>query len=300
MAVQTITLPDGSTRKLGRQIPLRTARRGAYFFVQRQDGTIGASLALDAYFDPNRAAPLLPDSVDWFAKAMASIGQVLRNDVKGCCVISSAGHEVGLWTGNESGAPVLISDAEIDAAYAIWNPGRQDNGCDISTVLNYTRDHGLMLGGQLHKIDSYVAVDNANWDLCRAALASGGTLKLGIDLPGAWEQAPDNGAWDVTNSRVVGGHDVPAGAYSIIVVAGVIVGIKIATWGGLRTITKAAFTSKQYITECYMPLSPDWYAKNNTAPNGLDGATLKADQIAIGNGQIPSVGPPEVPLDWLI
>jgi len=280
---------------LGRKIPLRTRTVGGWNFVQRDDGTIGASLALDAYFDA-ATAPALPDSVDWFTKAMDSIRRMYRNDVKGCCVISSAAHELGIWTGNESGTSAQASDAEIDAAYAIWNPGRQDNGCSISTVLDYTRDHGLKLGGQLHKIDSYVSVDNTNWDLVCAALAIGGTVKLGIDLPGAWEQANDGGLWDVTNSRVVGGHDVPGGAYARVGT----VGVRIATWGGLRTITKAAFVSRQYITECYLPLSPDWFAKANVAPNGLDIATLKADLAAIASGQIPSVGPPAVPVDWLI
>src|ERR1019366_8102246 len=121
-----------ASHMLGRKIPLKTARVGSWFLVQRQDGTIQATLMLDAYYN-SQAAPLLPDSVDWFAKSMAAIARIYLNDTKGACVIASAFHELGLWTGNETGVPVEATDAEVAATYAIWNPGRQDNGCDIST-----------------------------------------------------------------------------------------------------------------------------------------------------------------------
>jgi len=120
-----------------------------------------------------------------------------------------------------------------------------------------------------------------------------GTVKLGIDLPGAWENTSNNGTWDVTNSRTVGGHDVPGIGQNPQ-------GVPISTWGGIRTITWPAFTSRNYIQECYAPLSPDWYSNGNVAPNGIDAVTLKADLTAIASGQIPSVGPPAVPLDWFI
>ncbi len=279
---------------LGRQTPLRTRAVGGYFFVQRQDGTINATLDLAFYFDQAAPAPVLPSSTNWIAKAIAAIKQMYGNDAKGDCVIASLGHILGVLTGNESGNPLIATLSEILAIYAIWNPGRQDNGCDISTVNNYWRDHGVTIGGGLHKIDAYVSVDNTNWDLVRAAIALFGNVKLGIDLPGSWEQTNDGDAWDVTNSRVVGGHDVPALDFTTANEA------VIATWAGTRRITKAAFTSKQYITEAYSILSGEWYANAGVAPNGIDVATLKADLTAIGSGQIPSVGPPQVPLDWLI
>lgn len=272
---------------LGRLIPLRTARRGGYFFVQRQDGTIQASLDIGAY---QAAAPVLPEKVEWTPKAMDSIKRVYLNNQYGCCVISSLWHIVGLWTGNDLGAALTGPDSEVLATYRIWNP-RGDNGCDISVVNNYWRDHGVTINGKIHKIDGYVSVDTTKPDLVKAALAIFGNIKLGIDLPGEWEN--NNTTWDVTNSRVVGGHDVPAFDFSPA-------GVVISTWGGLRTITWAAFTSTRWLSEAYACLGSDWYNEDMTAPNGIDVATLKADLQAVANGQIPSVGPPEVPLDWLI
>ncbi len=278
---------------LGRKIPLKTARKGGYFFVMDQDGLITATLDLGAY--ATSAAPVLPTRTNWAAKAMDSIKRWYLNNQLGCCVISSLGHIIGVWTGNDLGTAVQATDAEINSLYRIWNP-RGDNGCDIATVNRYWRDHGALIGGKLHKIDAFVSVDNTNWDLVRAAIALFGNIKLGIDLPGAWEQSND--VWDVTSSGIIGGHDVPA--IDFVAEGGSEDGGIISTWGGLRRITKAAFTSKRYITEAYSAISVDWTNDDNVAPNGIDVATLKADLDAIANGQIPSVGPPEVPLDWLI
>jgi hypothetical protein len=280
---------------LGRLIPLKTARKGGYFFTMSQSGVITATLDLGSYF----TAPDLPVSTDWLSKAMPAIKRMYCNDSKGCCVISSLFHIVGLLTGNELGTPVQGADSEVLAAYGIWNPGRQDNGCDISAVNAYWRDHGITVNGEVHKIDAFVSVDNTNKNLVKAAIDLFGNVKLGIDLPGAWEQVPDGGKWDVTNSRVVGGHDVPGLDFSDIGPSVAADGVAIATWGGTRTITWPAFTSRQYITEAYTVLAGDWYSKG-AAPNGIDVATLKADLDLIAKGQIPSVGPPSVPIDWLI
>lgn len=279
---------------LGRQIPLKTARKGGYFFTMNQSGVITATLDMGSYFDPAAAADL-PKTTNWLDKARDSIARMYLNNQLGDCVIASLAHISGVWTANALGTPVLPTDAEINAIYRIWNP-RGDNGCDISTVNNYWRDHGVTLAGQTHKIDSYISIDNTNFDLCRAAIADFMNVKLGIDLPSAWDGSSP--IWDVTNTRVVGGHDVPGLDY--IANGDSNDGITIATWGGTRRITKAAWVSKQYITESYVCLSKDMLNASGVSPNGFDLTKLMADLASIKNGQIPSVGPPEVPLEWLI
>jgi hypothetical protein len=292
MPIATVTLPDGRGVKLGRKIPIRQKYNGGYFFVQRQNGSIAVIPALDAYYDASSAAPP-PASVDWTTKAALAIARMYLNDTYGDCVIASAYHQEGLWSGNESGTPVLGTDAEVLSSYhTICGPG--DNGCDISTVLDYTRDKGLLFGGVTKKIDAYVSVDHTNKLLVQAAIDLFGTLKLGIDLPSAWANSPEGGLWDVTSSGIVGGHDVPCAAYDAI-------GVTILTWAGTRKITWAAFMSTKWLTECYAPLAPDWYNNANLAPNGIDAATLKANLAAIANGTVPPFGPPPaVPMDWLI
>jgi hypothetical protein len=231
-----------------------------------------------------------PPPVDWTAKAMASISRMYLNDNYGCCVISSAYHQVGVWTGNDSdsGGICVGTDQEVLSTYRIWNPGRQDNGCDIPTVLDYGVQHGFSLAGKIHKLDGYVAIDWTNKLEVQTAITAFGTVKLGINLPSAWEGGGDGSIWDVTNSGIVGGHDVPAFGFNEQ-------GVKIATWAGTRIITWAAFLQKRWLEEAFVPLSPDWYNSDQLAPNGINAATLKADLIAFGQGQIPDITPTPPP-----
>lgn len=285
--------------ELGRQIPRRMKSDGHYKYVQRLDGSIAIIPELEPFFDASQAnnAAALPDKTDWTAKAMASIRRMYANDRLGDCVIASLYHKIGVWTANDGSEgdkpPVVVPDSEVVNTYHNFcGPG--DNGCDISAVLQKTRDIGVPVNGATHKIDSFVSVNNTNKDLVRAAIALFACLKLGIDLPAAWEQGGDGSVWDLTNSHVVGGHDVPAIDYTPD-------GVIISTWAGTRRITWPAFLSRNYISECYAVLSPDWYGKDGIAGSGFDLATLKANLTALGNGQIPPFGPPpQVPLDWLI
>jgi hypothetical protein len=260
--MQTVTLSNGRTVKLGRIRP--KARPNALRLATYLTGTTN-----------------LPDTVDYTAKAQDAIGHMYLNDQYGDCVIAGKGHAVGVWTGNESGTSVIATDDEIYSAYqTICGPG--DNGCDISAVLDYMKATGITLGGQKHVIDGYVAVDWTNQDEVKTALFLFGALTIGVNLPAAWEQSND--IWDVTNSRIIGGHDVTCVGYNST-------GVVISTWGSLRTITWAAFTSKHWVDECYAMLSPDWYSKDNIAPSGLDVTTLKTDLEKLGNGTIPPIDP---------
>jgi hypothetical protein len=143
----------------------------------------------------------------------------------------------------------------------------------------------IPLGGVLHRIDGYVAVDWTRWDEMLVALYLFGSIKLGINLPEAWTQ---NDVWDVTGSRIVGGHDVPC-------VKAEVDGITIASWARLYKITKAAFTSRRWLSEAYSVLSPDWYAAAQRAPNLIDAAALRADLAKLGGGTIPDIDPGPAP-----
>src|SRR5262249_14581023 len=90
--------------------------------------------------------------------------------------------------------------------------------------------------------------------------------------------------WGITNSGIVGGHDVCAVGYDDK-------GVQICTWGGLVTITWDAFLSPRWIEECYAELSPDWYGSDKLAPNGRDAATLKVDLEKRSRGVMPDPGP---------
>ncbi len=265
---------DGQTRHLGRIRPKSRPQ----------------VLAFAHYFDASLLTTPPPAVVDYSAKAMASLSRMYRNDVEGDCVIAGKLHQLGLWSGNDadSGGIVLATDAEAHAQYVgICGPG--DRGCSITAVLNYQKANGLVAGGKAYKIDGYVSVDWRNKLEVQVALYLFGSLSFGVNLPQAWADSPEGGLWDVTNTQIVGGHDVSAVGYNAT-------GVVIATWGGLRTITWAAMASSRWLEECYAVLAPLWYGSDKVAPCGVNAAKLAADLQLLGGGTIPPIDPEPIPV----
>ncbi len=288
MDLPVLRLPSGQHVKLGRIRPSHVVQTDKYVLREYPDGSHKLTLRFGHYYDAaaDKVQPVL--ATDWRTKAMPSLKHMYLNDQLGCCVIASAYHQVGLWTGNDSPNVAVGSDQEVLATYRIWNPGTQDNGCVITQVLDYQKSHGISLNGVIHKIDDYVSVDWTNKLLVQVAIEEFGTVKLGLNLPQAWLDAPDGGVWDVTNSQIVGGHDVPAVDYTPD-------GVIIATWAGTRTITWRAMASRTWVEEADVPLSPDWYGSDSLAPNGIATVRLQADLAKLGGGVIPDPGPTPVP-----
>ncbi len=286
--VPMCTLASGQKVRLGRIRPSAIVQTDKYMLREYPDGSHKMTLKFGHYYDAaaDKVQPVL--ATDWRTKAMPSLRHMYLNDTYGDCVIASAYHQVGLWTGNDTPNAVVGTDAEVLATYRIWNPGSQDNGCVITQVLDYQKSHGIVLGGVIHKIDDYVSVDWTNKLLMQVAIEEFGTVKLGINLPQAWEQAPDGGTWDVTNTPIIGGHDVSAIDYDNN-------GVWISTWGGTRQISWRAMASRTWVEEADLPLSPDWYGSDSLAPNGVNVVQLKADLAKLGGGVIPDPGPTPVP-----
>jgi hypothetical protein len=267
----TVMIHDGRTMKLGRIRP--RARPNA--------------LRLGAYFDITQAVTPRVE-VDYYTKAMPAIKQVLGNDQQGDCTVASIMHRIGVMTAYGIGTPAIGTDEEALSQYhAIGGPG--DNGLVITDVLDWAKSHGFTVGGQVHKIDGYVSLNWTNKVLTQVAIDVLGGATLGVALPQAWASSPD--VWDVTNSGIVGGHDIPIVGYDAD-------GVVIATWGGLRTITWAAFLSDRYVDEAYVCLGEDWFAKANQSPNGIDVQTLRDDMDKISGGTIPPLDPVNPPWNW--
>lgn len=238
------------------------------------------ALALSEYLEVEKAAIALPTSVDYTAKALSSLARMYLNDQYGDCVIAGKYHAVGVWSGNDAGTPVVGTDQEVLSAYhTICGPG--DNGCVITDVLDWMRTRGLSFAGKAHKIDGYVQCDWRNADLVKAAVYLFGCLTIGVNLPEAWTSAA---VWDVTGSRIVGGHDVTCVGYTSQ-------GVQISSWGRVYTITWPAFTSTRWLEECYALLGPDWYNDDRLAPCGVDVTALLADLQKVGGGQVPPIEP---------
>lgn len=243
-------------------------------------------LHFSSYFDAADLGIALPDAVDYATKAKASIQRMYLNDQYGDCVIAGKYHAVGVWSGNDGPASVLGTDQEVYSAYQrICGPG--DNGCVITEVLDYQQKIGLAFGGVLHKIDGYVDLDWTNQTQVKVALYLFGSLTIGINLPSAWTSAA---IWDVTNTGIVGGHDVTCVGYNAQ-------GVQISSWGRIYTITWAAFLSRKWLEESYAMLAPDWYGSDKLAPCGVNSDSLRSDLALIGGGTTPPIDPtPPVPV----
>ncbi len=285
---QIATLGDGQKVKLGRIRPAHVVTTDKYVLREYPDGSHKLTLRLGHYYDASqdKVQPVL--TTNWREKAMSSLKRMYLNDQDGDCVIAARYHAVGVWTGNDTPTCAVGTDAEVLATYRIWNPGNQDNGCVITQVLDYTKTHGISVGGVIHKIDDYVSVDWTNKLLVQIAIEEFGALSLGINLPQGWLNAPEGGTWDFTNTPIVGGHNVEAVDYDQN-------GAWVSTWGGLRLITWRAMASRTWVEEADLPLSPDWYGSDSLAPNGIAVAQLRADLAKLGGGVIPDPGPGPVP-----
>lgn len=259
----------------------------------------GQSLRLEDFVDKIGAVPV-PEKMDWYTKAAPSIARIYRNNVKGCCVISGSMHDFGVWSANDpdsaNGQVVLATDAEVDQQYAaICGPG--DNGCNIQSVLDHMVRVGLTAGGVAYKLRGYCSFDWRSKELTKVAIAIGGALKIGFNLPGAWM---NSSVWDTSNANgIVGGHDVaPVGYGAPAAIATTADGVVVASWGRLYLITWAAWVSTRYLDEAYF-MVPEflWTGVDGMAPSGINLEGMLAAMAAIKGGQVPQLPDPNPPPD---
>lgn len=252
---------------LPEQVRLGRKRRQAYPVAPRLGAYLGAAAGPPAFTNRRTSA----------ARALA---RMYRNDALGCCVVAGKAHALGLWAAAESAADVEATDDEIVSQYeGICGPG--DQGCVITEVLDVMRARGFVAGGKSYVIDGYVSCDWRNKLEAQVAVYLFGALTIGVNLPQAWTQ---QAVWDVTNSRIVGGHDVTVIDYDAQ-------GVYVASWGRVYLLTWRAFQATAWVEECYALLAPLWYASARVAPCGIDADTLRADLAKLGGGVIPDVGP---------
>ena len=229
------------------------------------------------------ALPIPPDEVSYIVKVPE--WPMLLNDTLGDCVIAAMGHMVQQWTYFASGgtAMQIMTDAEALAAYeaiAGYSPSdpTTDQGTDMLSALNYWRKQGIMVGGKLHKIGGYVAVDTTNALQIQQAIWIFGNLFTGLALPAT---ADGEDAWTVAEGGIYGvsgepgswgGHCVPVDARSPITATCV-------TWGTRLKMSHNFFFD--YCDEAYAVLSPDWIGASGLAPSSFNMAELEADLKAV-------------------
>ncbi len=252
--------------------------------------TLRTPLFLGDFVDLRAADP--PPVKDWYTKAAPSLARMYLNDQYGDCVVAGKAHAFGVWSANDedSGGTVVGTDQEILSQYRKWcGHLGNDSGCIIDEVLTRVLNEGMVLGGKTYRIDGFAKVDNTNRKLVQVALLLTGAATIGIDLPSAWT---NSAVWDVTSSKIVGGHDVTPCGYDET-------GVYVSSWGRIYRMTWPAFLSTRWVGELWVMLSPTWYGPDKRSPAGLDVEGLKRAMDLFRSGGVPdwepTVPPPGPP-----
>jgi hypothetical protein len=239
-----------------------------------------AKLQFKFYCPDVSQLPPSPPSIDYAAKAADALSLVYLNDQLGDCVIAGGYHLVGVWTGNAGAPEFLATDAQIIAdygaigGYVVGNPAT-DSGCDEQVALEYWRTHGFADGS---KLAGWLGLDANNEVEIKAAINIFEDCLLGIELPDEWITpfpSISGFVWGVA------GAPNPNNGHCVVVVGYNTLGVQIATWGMIGTITwaaLAAYCSPSSGGEIYVLLDPDEIADGASDPaSGFDLAQLQAD-----------------------
>jgi hypothetical protein len=200
--------------------------------------------------------------------ARVSDWPMMDNDKIGDCAIATVGHLIQLYTSYTKKTPIVMNDEEIIHMYSAvsgYNPNNpaSDQGCVISSVLNYWINNGVQIGGYSDKI----------------SLLWFGGVYIGINMPLAWQSAdswtlPSNthgnnapGSW--------GGHAVPIVAYDHT-------GVTVITWGEKMVMTWDALAV--YCDEAWAVISADFINQQGLTPANFDWTYLLAAMSHIRAG----------------
>jgi len=217
------------------------------------------------------AEEVTPSSVDYLSQVES--WPMYLNDRIGDCTCAGAAHIIEAESTYGQGRTALVSDQDVLTAYQAvsgYDPetGRNDNGAVMQNVLSYWRKSGI--GG--HRILAFAEVDHDNLEQLHAALATFGSIYLGIHCPeSAMTQFNEGKPWDVVlGSRIEGGHAINAGWYDAEAA-----NWKIVTWGAVQEMTQAFWDA--YVEEAWVVIAPEWLNETGRSPGGLDLQALGAD-----------------------
>ncbi len=204
------------------------------------------------------------------------------NNQFGNCVIACAAHIIDSVTENESGAetPRIPDNLVVQLSRQMGAL----HGYNILDRLNWWRQRG-MWG---HQLQAFAAVALHNHPLAQFGINAFGALDIGVNLPLAWQ---GTATWECGTGRRFdpgswGGHSVPILGYDAT-------WLYACSWGGIIPMSYDAFD--MYVSESYVDLLPEWFAKNNVSPSGLDVTALLSDLSQVTGDPVFDPTPPPVP-----
>jgi hypothetical protein len=194
---------------------------------------------------------------------------MMLNDSLGDCVCAGAGHAFMDWTAN-AGQLWTPSDSDILALYRVFNPGTEDDGCDMQQVLAYLKTTGL--AG--HRINDFAILNAQSQAEAMDAINLFGGLDIGVALPDSVVQSGDllSVPWDTPGALWVpnpdNGHCIWGVAYDGS-------GLTVVSWGALKHMSWEFYAA--CCEESYALDAPDWFTAAGPSPGGYTSDQLNAD-----------------------
>jgi hypothetical protein len=233
----------------------------------------------------------VPPTDDYASKAQPALTKMMGNDREGCCVATAIAKLLGIANAYRPGGSVLVAtDAEVSTFYhQVGGPG--DNGLYSPDALNYARDKGFRIGGQLHKIAGFASIDPTDSALLDAGFHWFGGLYYGVNLTSQqYNHAEDTDTWDDDGSGIVGGHAIPFTKRQPD-------GGTLATWARQPKATRRLMESQRWADEVYVVLAPEWFDAGGLDTNHVNVEALTAALQAVAAGGTPDIPPDPNPPD---
>ena len=237
------------------------------------------------------ALPANPPAIDWLSSVKG--WPMYSNDQWGDCVFAEIGHHIEVVTTYGRGTTIVVSNADILAAYSAVTgfdphagpPGNNptDQGTNVADALAYWQQTGI--AG--HKILAYAKVDHTQASEVDAAINLFGAVMVGVNLPNsAMQQFEAGQPWQLVtpDGGIDGGHAVLVGAYDV---AGA--SREAVTWGARQAVTDSWWF--KYVEECWAVIAPEWLNAAGESPEGIDLYGLGVDFAAVTGQPNPFPAP---------
>lgn len=229
-----------------------------------------AALKLKAYMGP--ALPPPPPAVDW-TLAISEPLEMMLNDTIGDCTAADIGHIILLQTACGSGI-FVPSNADVETFYSGcvgYVPG--DPSTDVGASLSEAAGHARRVGMAGHKIRGALDVNFRKPESIKQSIYLFKNCAFGVRLPKSAEDGFGKRIWNnITDTNILGGHDVPGVAYDDE-------GVVVITWGGYQKVSWAWLAT--YCIEAQARLYEDAVESDyGLDPNGFNMQQL-ADDLAI-------------------
>lgn len=239
-----------------------------------------------AVHDPRMAAlrsvmatlPTAPAAMNWQAHMPDDGVPMLGNDQVGDCVLASTAHWVQIASGYTGAAlPSAPSADECVAAYSAitgYDPNNPltDQGTVVmgpGGLVEYWTRTGIMIGGELSKLQAAVTIDHTNLDHLDAALTLGPVFCGALISQGDMDS---DFLWDAHDGDILGGHEFLLVNREIISTGKRY--YDICTWDGLWRCTDSWLLAAA--DEMMVPLVPSFFDAHGVDPAGIDMAAVEA------------------------